>query len=241
MESSQPRHLVLVRHGESEGDVRRKLGAQAFKHPNDENQTEQGHNQSEISGRWIAKYIMQAYGLEQFDRYLTSPLIRTRQSAKSLGLSSNWLAEPKLSERNRGDIQGLTKQQHQKTFPDNYQTMLDHPFFWVPPGPGGESILAVSHRFNELKNDLTDIPTVLIMTHRDVLWSAHIPLDGLTLTEIESVNTDLICNGQVIHYTNVNPDSKMVDSTEFVWKRSTNPPSNAAPEETGRWIQIIKS
>ena len=40
MELLQPRHLILVRHGESEGDVRRKLGTSALIHPNDEKQTE---------------------------------------------------------------------------------------------------------------------------------------------------------------------------------------------------------
>jgi hypothetical protein len=44
MELLQPRHLVLVRHGESEGDVRRKLGTHALIHPNDEKQTELDHS-----------------------------------------------------------------------------------------------------------------------------------------------------------------------------------------------------
>ncbi len=49
MELLQSRHLVIVRHGESEGDVRRKLGTRALIHPNDEKQTEAGHRQLSTS------------------------------------------------------------------------------------------------------------------------------------------------------------------------------------------------
>jgi broad specificity phosphatase PhoE len=237
MELLQPRNLVLVRHGESEGDVRRKLGTHALVHPNDEVQTESGHKQSQLTGLWIAKYIMQVYGFKQFDAYLTSPLIRTKQSAESLALGSDWTEESRLTERNRGYIQGLTKQQHKKKYPDSYQAMHSHPFYWVPPG--GESILAVSHRFGELVDDLA-VNNVLMMTHRDVLWAAHVPLDGLALDEIEGIDTDSIHNGQVVHYTNINPTSGLPESMEFTWKRSIDPSSHTSTDEVNNWAQIVK-
>lgn len=238
MELLQPRHLILVRHGESQGDVRRKLGTRALIHPNDEKQTEAGHIQSQLTGRWIAKYIMHVYGLENFDDYLTSPLIRTKQSAESLDLGNDWTEETRLTERNRGDIQGLTKHQHKEKFPDSYQSMLDHPFYWAPPG--GESILTVSHRFGELVDDLINTNNVLIMTHRDVLWAAHVPLDRLALDKMEDVNTDSIHNGQVLHYTNINPTSGAVESAKLAWKRSVDPSSDTSADEVNNWVQIIK-
>lgn len=236
MESFQARHFVLVRHGESYGDVRRKLVTQALIHPLHEKQTEAGHRQSQITGRWITKHIMQVYGFNQFDTYLTSKLIRTKESAESLGLSSDWIKEPRLIERDRGYIQGLTKQQHRDLYPDSYQSMLDHPFCWVPPG--GESILAVSHRFGELVNDLATTNKVLIMSHRDVLWAAHVPLDKLALDKIEDVDTDSIQNGQVIHYTNINPTSGVVEGVELAWKRSVNPSSKALTTQNNDWSRI---
>lgn len=238
MELLQPRHLVLVRHGESEGDVRRKLGTHALIHPNDEKQTEIGHRQSQLTGRWIAKHIMQVYGFEQFDTCLTSPLIRTKQSAESLELGRKWAEEPRLTERNRGDIQGLTKQQHKEKYPDSHRTMLEHPFYWVPPG--GESILAVSHRFGELIDDLSNINNVLIMTHRDVLWAAHVPLDKLSLDKIEDIDTDSIHNGQVIHYTNINPNSGLAESIQYAWKRSIDPSSETSATQVNDWVQIVQ-
>lgn len=83
MELLRPRHLVLVRHGESEDDVRRKKDIPALKHPKDEIQTELGHAQSCAAGAWITKNILQRYGLADFELYLTSPLIRAKQSARS--------------------------------------------------------------------------------------------------------------------------------------------------------------
>lgn len=238
MELLQPSHLVLVRHGESEGDVRRKLGTRALIHPNHEKQTKAGHMQSQLTGHWIAKYIMQVYGFKKFDAYMTSPLIRTKQSAESLGLSDEWVEDYRLTERNRGDIQGLTKQQHKEKFPDSYQAMLDHPFYWAPPG--GESILAVSYRFGELVSDLANTNNVLIMTHRDVLWAAHMPLDKLALDKIEGIDTDSIHNGQVIHYTNINPTSGVAEGTELTWKRSVDPSSNTSVNQVNNWVQINK-
>lgn len=236
MELLQPRHLVLVRHGESEGDVRRKQNVLALKHPRNEEQTEVGHNQSRAAGSWITKHILGAYGLKGFDHWLVSPLIRTKQSAESLGLSDVWVEDPRLTERNRGDIQGITKKQHRELYPDSYRQMSEHPFHWVPPH--GESILAVSHRFDNLLRGLDQLDTVLIMTHRDVIWAAHVPLDGLALDDVERLSTDCINNGQVVHYTNINPNSGAIEGTELTWKRSVDPSVATQVAQDSEWVSL---
>lgn len=236
MESLQPRHLVLVRHGESEGDVRRIEGTQALKHPKNEKQTEAGHKQSQAAGLWIAKYILEVYGFGHFDQYLTSPLVRTKQSAYSLGLAESWTEEPRLTERNRGDIQGLTKQQHKEKYPESYKAMHDHPIYWVPPS--GESILAVSHRFGTVIDELANAGSVLIMTHRDVIWAAHVPLDGFALDDVERMDTGSIYNGQVVHYTNINPNSGAIEGTELTWKRSVDPSVATQVAQDSEWVSL---
>ncbi len=236
MEVLTPRHLVLVRHGESEGDVRRKQKLPALKHPIHEEQTKVGHEQSRAAGSWITKHILGAYGLNGFNKYLVSPLIRTRQSANSLDLSDVWVEDPRLAERNRGDIQGLTNKQHIERFPKSYKQMSEHPFHWVPPH--GESILAVSHRFGELVNDVVNTSNVLIMTHRDVIWAALVPLEGMNLEEVESINTDIISNGQVVHYTNVNPSTGVAESLEMIWKRSVDPSAVNISVQNIEWINV---
>lgn len=238
MELLKPRHLVLVRHGESEGDVRRREGTRALKHPIEEQQTEKGHKQSQIAGIWIAKYIFEIYNFEYFDQYLASPLVRTKQSAHSLGLSASWIDEPRLAERDRGNIQGLTKQQHKENHPESYKAMHEHPFHWVPPG--GESILAVSHRVGAVFDELANASTVLIMTHRDVLWAAHVPLDGLSIDDAEKLDTSSIHNSQVVHYTNMNPNSGKVDGTQLTWKRSVDPSVASPLAQDKEWVCLAK-
>ncbi len=239
-EGLKPKHVVFVRHGESEGDVRRALGPsypRSDKHPVDEEQTKLGHEQSQAAGAWIAKFILQSYDIDNFDAYLTSPLIRTQQSADSLGIATTWDNEPRIAERDRGNIQGMTKQKHRELFPESYQQMLQYPFHWTPPG--GESLLKVSSRLTDLVQEINEnFDNVLIMTHRDVMWAIHLSIDGLKLDEVEQINTDFIGNGHILHYSNVSPHDGMIDK-DLRWKRSIDPCSQAkAVRDATKWIDL---
>ncbi len=246
MNEAPVKHFFLVRHGESEGDVRRSLPNQPLndmlaKHPRDEEETERGHEQSFATGQWIAKFVLGAYGFEQFDWQRTSPLIRTKQSADSLGLTGKWVDEERLAERDRGKIQGMTKQQHQEQFPESYHQMHDYPFHWTPPG--GESLLRVSTRFGELINEFlhSDATTGIFMTHRDVLWAAHMPLDHVPIDEIQTINTDALHNGHIVHYTNVDPNTGEAQADERLWKRSCTPWVDGPGIDSAVWLKLDRS
>ena len=116
--------------------------------------------------------------------------------------------------------------------------MHEHPFHWVPPG--GESILAVSHRVGAVFDELANASTVLIMTHRDVLWAAHVPLDGLSIDDAEKLDTSSIHNSQVVHYTNMNPNSGKVDGTQLTWKRSVDPSVASPLAQDKEWVCLAK-
>ncbi len=235
MEKIRPKHLVLVRHGESEGDVRRSLinqppSDELVKHPRDEEQTRTGHYQSLEAGKWITKYVLKQYSLGKFDILKVSPLIRTKQSSKSLNIVGEWEDEPKLIERNRGDIQGMTKEQHQAQYPDSFSQMNKHPFHWSPPN--GESLLRVSMRFRQLVNSFmeSNLQSAVYMTHRDLIWSAYLPLGITQMENIEKVNTDIIKNGYVAHLTNINPVSLIAESNRFSWIQTYTPSKQNEPE-----------
>lgn len=238
------KHLVLVRHGQSEGDVRRSMQAaqpssdNLNKHPHNEEQTPKGHLESTASGVWLTEHVLREFNLGVFDWQLTSPLIRTQQSADSLGLSVEWRNDNRLSERDRGGIQGMTKKQHQTQYPDSFRQMQEHPFHWVPSG--GESILRVSYRFGELVDDFlkSDARSAVFMTHRDVMWAAHLKLDGMDIDDIVSMKTDFISNGYIFHYTNVNPENGAVDGSELAWKRSVAPWGDMSTEQMYNWVQL---
>ncbi len=243
MEYSIPKHLLLVRHGESEGDLRRSSKNQPMqhelrKHPHDEEQTTLGHEQSASAGRWLVQYVLDNYGIDRFDWQISSPLIRTTQSAQSLGLKGIWRTDDRLAERNRGDIQGMTRRQHQEVYPDSFRLMNEVPFHWTPPG--GESIMRTSHRLGQLVDEfmISEANSAIFMTHRDLMWAAHLPLDGLTLTEIEQLDTDDIKNSQIYHYSNINPDTGEINPKGLSWKRSITPWSNEADSQTDRWYTL---
>ena len=65
------------------------------------------------------------------------------------------------------------------------------------------------------------------------------PLDKLALDKIEDVNTDSIHNGQVVHYTNINPTSGVVEGAELTWKRSVDPSSDTSANQVNDWVQIV--
>lgn len=220
----KPRHLVLVRHGESEGDARRAAKESLLKsnkQSSSEEQTKNGDEQSKVAGKWIAKFILQSYSIDNFEIYQTSPLIRTRQSAISMGLTAVWNDEPRLTERSRGRIQGMTHQEHKALFPKSYKEMQDFPFHWTPPG--GESLLRVANRLTELTKEISrDYDTAILMTHRDIMWAAHIPLDGMSLEGVEKIDTDFIGNSHIFHYTNISPRDGSLDQ-DLRWKRTVDP------------------
>lgn len=223
-EGLRPRHVVVVRHGESEGDVRRAAKdyrLNSDKHPLEEEQTKLGHEQSRAAGSWIARFILRTYAIDGFDTYLSSPLIRTKQSADSLGLVAAWHDEPRLSERDRGNIQGLTKREHRQLFPESYQQMREYPFHWTPPG--GESLLRVSTRLAELATEIDEnFDTALLMTHRDIMWATHISIDGMDVKKVEQLDTDIFGNSRIFHYTNISPQDGGLDE-QLRWKRSVDP------------------
>ncbi len=242
MSEVQPRHLVMVRHGESEGDVRRaaRKTGKLYPSPKDtarEPQTEQGHRQSRLAGKWITKYIMEAYGITQFDLMLTSPTVRTKQSASSLGVRGAWKDEPLLKERNRGSVQGMTRRMHETLYPDSFRQMAEDPLHWTPPE--GESILDVADKAREFRDQVQSIGSVLCMTHRDWIWAAQMALEGLSELELLAVNTDEIENARIVHYTNINPYDGTLDES-LSWKRSVCPwaheqESTQAPND---WVSL---
>lgn len=235
-------HLVIARHGEGEGDTRRAKAKQGFhdkptKATFEEELTENGRGQSMAGGRWITKFVLEAYGFESFDKYLMSPAIRAKQTAESLTPDADWIVEDLLDERNRGEISGWPRQAHEAIYPDSYRLMVDDPLHWIPPG--GESIISVSQRASILRRNLKKYKSALLSTHRDWIWASMVPLEGLSEAALADVNTDVIENGQIIHYTSVNPNTGNAEAG-LMWKRTINPCSSksdiAAASST--WIEI---
>jgi broad specificity phosphatase PhoE len=243
MIESHIQHLVIVRHGEGEGDVRRaaRKANKEFitdKTVDQEELTLSGEEQSNLAGLWIMENIIARYGLARFSGCYVSPTYRTEQSAAALNISDViWQIDKNLFERNRGLIAGWPKVKHREAYPKNYNQMLSDPVNWVPPA--GESIKQVVGRVEHFLSDIDDARAALVVTHRDWIWASQQPLDGLNDEELALVDTDTIENSQIIHYTCIDPISG-AQSPYLMWKRSVSPWVNDTilAQSTEAWIRL---
>lgn len=226
-------HLVLVRHGESEGDVRRKAWQQGKtfltnKIPEEEELTLLGYEQSAISGEWIKNNILLGgFAIKAFKASFVSSVLRTEQSALAMDLpNSLWQEDPRLNERNRGLIKGITKNQHQTDFPASYQQMINDPIAWCPPE--GESIIDVANKLTDFYLDIQITSSVIVAGHRDSMWAFMKPVEGLSYEQLRQVDTDKIDNGQIWHYTSIDPNTGE-QAPKLLWKQSINPSLESQP------------
>lgn len=248
---AMPDHLVLVRHGESEGNFVRD----AHKHGDDTYLTQEfrdrpGHEwrltpagveQAKATGEWIQKYILDAYGLNCFDQYHYSPHRRTRETAALLGLpAASWTLNRLLREREWGELAPLTRSEHEEKFPDNYKWQQSDPLHWAPPG--GESISQVAdnrvrevfdslHRAHDEKGE----KAFVLVTHGEFMWASRLVLDYMFNEDYmaaESDPTQKIHNCQVLHYTRISPEDGS-RASYLRWRRSIC--AWQEPNDDGRW------
>lgn len=232
------KHLILVRHGESGGDVRRAAWRRgdryvSTKRPEDEGLTTLGAEQSRRAGLWIVEHVIGRYALKYFDGYFVSMSRRSLQSATAMELDGSvWQGDERLNERNRGRIRGLKPEQHRRLFPSSYEKMQSDPLHWIPPG--GESMLDVTDRWRSFYDDIQGLESAIVVGHRDQMWAAMQPLEQMSDEELLAVDTEVIHNAQIIHYTSLDPENGQVMPT-LMWKRSIDP---TYPESSEGWQRI---
>ena len=104
---SLPNDIVLVRHGESEGNIANRLSKRGdddaytdelrSRHSSLWRLTDKGREQVRMAGEWIRENIG-----DRFDRYYVSEYVRTKESATLLGLpGAVWTVTDGHPERSR--------------------------------------------------------------------------------------------------------------------------------------------
>ena len=166
-----------------------------------------------------------------------APYQGTKQAAEELFSEAHWVVDDLLDERNRGKVSGLPRLAHETIYPKSYEQMQNDPLHWVPPG--GESIISVSERATRLISKLERCESAILSAHRDWIWGSLVTLEGLSESALADINTDAIENGQIIHYTSINPRTGKSDRG-LVWKRIVNPWASEADikEASNTWIEI---
>jgi broad specificity phosphatase PhoE len=247
-QSTFPVELILVRHGESEGNLAQKYSkkgddrlwaTQNFqaRHTSRYRLTDKGRGQAHAAGEWIRQNIATS-----FDRYYCSEFLRAQETAALLKMpDATWNVESYLRERSTGVLAGRSKMQRERDYADEMRYSSTDSYYWCPPG--GESIANACLRIDRFLDSLCVSSSgmrVLVVCHGNMMKAFRVRLERLTqgmYAEIEEearVNPRAkIDNCQILHYSRRNPQSSVI-SGRLKWVRSINP----VREEVGEWREI---
>ena len=228
---AMPLDLVLVRHGQSVGNVALDDAKAGRPTPPVAEQHSSrlwllhgdGETQAKDAGTWLREN-----DLGHFDRYYCSPYVRAMQTAALLELpDAAWWLEPLLRERDRGFEYVAGKDEHAAVFPHSVRARKDDRFLWRPTA--GESIPDVDLRMRSLlatmARELSE-RRVLCVTHEDAMDALRFRLERMTIDEwIHHNERDVepIPNCGVLHYTRRNPDEPAEVLPKFGWVRLVDP------------------
>jgi len=133
--------FIVVRHGETVWNAEGRI---------------QGHLDSELNEEGLAQALLVGERLarEPFDHFYCSDLRRALQTAQPIVKRSDKVPSvtPRLRERNLGIFQGLTSEECQHKYPQEYRRFhrreVDHVM------PGGESVRQLNARVSEFFDEL---------------------------------------------------------------------------------------
>ncbi|GLK66423.1 2,3-bisphosphoglycerate-dependent phosphoglycerate mutase [Hansschlegelia plantiphila] len=202
------RRLVLVRHGQSEWNLKN-----LFTGWKDPDLTERGVEEAKEAGRRL-----KAEGLS-FDIAFTSKLIRAQRTNQLIlaelgqrGLRT--IEDQALNERDYGELTGLNKDDARKTWGDS-RVLLWRRSYDVPP-PGGESLKDTVARtlpyfVREILPHVLNGRTTLVTAHGNSLRALIMTLERLTPEEL--VQRELFTGAPIVY--EINADSTVASMKDL--------------------------
>jgi 2,3-bisphosphoglycerate-dependent phosphoglycerate mutase len=210
------RRLVLVRHGQSEWNLKN-----LFTGWKDPDLTEKGVEEAIEAGRRL-----KAEGLK-FDVAFTSKLQRAQRTSQlmlaELGQRNLQVIEDEaLNERDYGELTGLNKDDARKTWGDK-KVLMWRRSYDVPP-PGGESLRDTVARtlpyfVREILPQVLNGKTTLVTAHGNSLRALIMTLERLTPEEL--LQRELFTGAPIIY-------QMRADSTIESWRDLAGAPADAA-------------
>lgn len=243
-----PIDLVLVRHGQSEGNAAKYLSragnnsifTKEFRnrHTASYRLTKIGRAQAEKAGAFLKKEFPNG-----FDRYITSEYNRAMETAGLLWLpDAEWFCDFYLTERDWGGIDTLPEEERQEKFGEALHEQEVEPFFWRPPN--GESFADVCLRFDRVLHTLhreCSDKRVILVCHGEVMLAARVRIERMSQLRFKELvlskrPEDRTHNCQIIHYTRKNPkNGKLAPFAE--WVRHIRP-TDTPPTIVSDWQKI---
>lgn len=246
-----PKNLLLVRHGESEGNIavaRSKRGddsaySEEFRnrHSSLWRLSEKGKEQAKTAGDWLRKH----WGEAPFFRHYTSEYLRAMETAALLCIpDAEWYTDFYLRERNWGELDCVTIKERNERFHDAMKQRMIDPFYWTPPN--GESLADLCLRVDRVLQTLhreCENRDVIIVCHGEVMWAFRVRLERMSqerFRELENSKdkSDRIHNCQIHWYTRVDPDRAAENHRHFNWVKSVCPWEMGSGD--GGWRQIVR-
>ncbi|WP_354512907.1 histidine phosphatase family protein [Paenarthrobacter sp. 4246] len=202
--------LLLIRHGESEGNVAateaRLAGAEVIQVPArdpDVNLSGTGREQAKALGTALARMA------EEFrpDAVVSSPYARARQTAEIAVETAGWpvtvLTDERLRDRELGILDRLTRLGVETRYPDEAERRLWLGKLYYRP-PGGESWADVALRLRSILDELNTLGTghrVMLVCHDAVILLIRYVLEGMSEDEIlDLAATTSVLNASITRY-----------------------------------------
>ena len=174
-----PLNLVIVRHGESEGNIANRRSRKGDnsdftpeflnRHSTKLRLTDKGKVQAKMAGDWL-----KSQGLDRFDGYYVSEYTRAVETAALLDLpDADWNMDFQLRERDHGQVDMLANSTRKEQFQRYMRLRQQHLLY--APWPDGESIPEICDRLrtnilSTLHREMAD-KQVIIVSHESKIES----------------------------------------------------------------------
>ena len=201
--------LVLVRHGQSAGNVadaearRRGLGRLDLATRDADTPLSPS---GELQARAVGRHLLDLDPQHRPDVVLTSPYVRAARTAALAvaGLGIEAVPDERLRERDLGAFDGLTGDGIREAFPDESERRSVTGKFYYRP-PGGESWTDVALRIRQFLTELRQVHggrRVWIFTHQAVIMSFRLVLERMDEQRLLEIDrSEALANCSLTRYT----------------------------------------
>lgn len=245
-----PIDIILVRHGESEGNVVHKASRRGDnrlftpefrdRHSRTFRLTDKGIAQAKAAGEWLRANVPMP-----LDRFYVSDYMRAKETAALLGLpNAQWRVEYQLRERDMALMDNCPEDEKRRLFALEQKQYEVDPFLSYPAG-GGESIAQMCLRMKadfieHIARECFD-KRIIAVCHGHVMRPVQLELEHLGHDDFIRLDesddpADKIHNCQIFWYTRRDPDTLKLERA-LVARRSIC--AMGAVGDTG-WRRIVR-